>query len=415
VKVEVHTQWRGHTHRVGRLWSGQRTAREYYSFEYDPSWLESPVRFAIDPASLPLRTGAFHSRRLFGAIADGGPDRWGRLLIQRALRKRLIARRMLGEIEYLIELDDVSRIGSLRYREGPDLPFLAARAGQLPPMVALPMLLRAADAVERDRESAADLRHLLGFGSPVGGARPKSVVVDGKGNLSLAKFPKPDDTRDMGAGEILALKLAHTAGLRVAESQRISVHSRSVALIRRFDRAGSERLPFISAATLLALEDDSRASYTLLADAIRRFGGSVAEDLEELWRRMVFSLLVSNCDDHARNHGFLLSREHGWVLSPAYDINPVPWEEQPAEWAMTVTESVAEPATSSSIEEALRVLARFNLSLRQARRVLRRLVKTVSAWREEARAAHIPKRALEAYTSAFETERLRIAARECKA
>lgn len=172
----------------------------------------------------------------------------------------------------------------------------------------LAALLRAAEAIHLERETAEDLRFLLGEGSPLGGARPKSAVRRDDGGLAIAKFPKLDDTRDIGAGETLALQLARNAGIRTAESQRVAIRSSSVTVIARFDREGGQRIPFLSAASLLGLESSSPGSYTLMADAIRRFGDAVTEDLIELWRRMVFSLLASNCDDHLRNQGFLMRK-----------------------------------------------------------------------------------------------------------
>jgi serine/threonine-protein kinase HipA len=161
-------------------------------------------------------------------------------------------------------------------------------------------------------------------GSPLGGGRPKSGVSLGDDRLAIAKFPKPDDTRDIGAGETLALTLAGQAGIQVAEHRLAPVGTQSVAAINRFDRAGKDRIPFSSAAALLGLPQGDSGAYTLLADGVRQFGNDVPGDLRELWRRLVFSLLASNYDDHLRNHGFLMHEPGRWSLSPAYDLNPLP-------------------------------------------------------------------------------------------
>ena len=176
----------------------------------------------------------------------------------------------------------------------------------------------------RGLPTGEDLRFLPGAGSPLGGARPKSVVRLADERLAIAKFPKPDDTRDIVAGEILALALAEEAGIQVSEHRLVPVGGHSIAVITRFDRIGVNRIPFISAMTLLGLPQSDPGVYTLLADGIRRFGHNVSKDLRELWRRLVFSLFASNYDDHFRNYGFLMNEPGRWSLSPAYDINPVP-------------------------------------------------------------------------------------------
>jgi len=220
----------------------------------------------------------------------------------------------------VLALDDVARVGALRFRLNSESPFLAAATGKLPPLVRLSALLRATDAIHSETETAQNLRFLLGAGSALGGARPKSAVSLADEQLAIAKFPKPDDTRDIGAGEILALTLAGQAGIRVAEHHLVSVGGHSVAVIARFDRAGQHRIPFISAATLLGLSRGDPGAYTMLADGIRQFGSDVSGDLRELWRRLIFSLLASNYDDHLRNHGFLMREPGRWSLSPAYDM-----------------------------------------------------------------------------------------------
>ena len=265
-------------------------------------------------------------------------------------------------------------------------------------MIPRQALLRAADAIHTETDTAADLRFLLGAGSPLGGARPKSAVALPDGRLALAKFPKPDDTRDIAAGEILALSLAAEAGIRVAEHRLVSVGKNSVAVITRFDRTSQGRIPFVSGASLLGLQPGDLGAYTLLADAIRQSGHEVAGDLRELWKRLVFSLLASNYDDHPRNHGFLMLEAGRWALSPAYDINPVPEIDRIRMSKTPISEEDAEP----SIAHALDVTARFGLKAATAKTILREVLTAVSAWRRIGGKLRLKASTLDTYASAFE-------------
>ncbi len=404
--TEVHIDWLGATHLAGRLHTPERGVSA--SFEYAAEWLARADAFALDPTGLPLQRAVHHAAALPGVFQDTGPDRWGRLLIERAVRKKVLPLKPWRDIDYVLALDDASRIGALRYRDGGGGPFLAATHGRLPPLLRLTTLMQAADAIHHENESAADLRHLLAEGSPLGGARPKSAVLLKDGRLAIAKFPKPDDRRDIAAGEVLALTLARKAGLTVAEHQLVNAAGRSVAVITRFDRDSTgARVPFISAATLLGLSADARASYTMMADAIRQSGDEVTRDLHELWRRMVFSLLVSNRDDHERNHAFLMRRPGRWALSPAYDLNPVPEMERVHLHQTMISEDDAEPRMAA----ALAVAARFALKPSAARQVLREVLGAVRIWREEGKRLRLKAGTLAAYESAFEHELMTEAAR----
>lgn len=395
---EVHIDWQGQTTLVGRLHAADRGPS--VSFEYAPEWLKRADAFAIDPTLLPLQPGAQHSPVLFGVLQDCGPDRWGRLLIERAVRKQVLDQKPYRDIDYVLALDDHSRLGALRLRRDAASPFLAVSTGKLPPLIRLQALLRAADAIHANTDTAADLRFLLGAGSPLGGARPKSAVSLTDGRLALAKFPKPDDTRDIAAGEILALTLAATAGIRVVDHRLVAVGNHSVAVITRFDRADGVRIPFLSGASLLGLSADDPGAYTRLADGIRQFGHDVSGDLRELWRRLVFSLLASNYDDHLRNHGFLMSAAGRWSLSPAYDLNPVPEIDRVRVSKTPISEDHEEP----SIAAALAVATRFGLKAPAAKIVLREVFTAVSAWRGTGRKLRLKAATLDAYASAFEHE-----------
>jgi serine/threonine-protein kinase HipA len=396
MSIEVHIDWQGQTNLVGRLHPAERGSS--VSFEYATEWLQREDAFAIDPTSLPLQRGAHHGKTLFGAIQDCGPDRWGRILIERAVRKKVLAQKPYRDIDYVLALDDVARVGALRFRFNAESPFLAVTTGKLPPLVRLNALLRATDAIHSETETAQDLRFLLGAGSPLGGARPKSAVSLADERLAIAKFPKPDDTRDIAAGEILALTLAAQAGIQVAEHRLVPVGGNSVAVVTRFDRAGTNRIPFISAVTLLGLPQGEPGAYTLLADGIRQFGNDVPGDLRELWRRLVFSLLASNYDDHLRNHGFLMREPSRWSLSPAYDINPVPEVDRAHMNKTAITEAQDEPSVANAMVAALR----FGLKTTESKKILREVFTAVSGWRKIGLRLRLKASVLDTYASAFE-------------
>jgi serine/threonine-protein kinase HipA len=396
MSVEVHIEWEGKTHLVGRLHTSERSAA--VSFEYTAEWLGRAGAFAIDPTSLPLRAGPHHSAALFGALQDCGPDRWGRMLIERAVRKHVLDRKPYQDLDYVLALDDASRIGALRFRADADSPFVSAGGGKIPPVVQLAALLNAANAVHHETETAADLRYLLGQGSPLGGARPKSAVALADGRLAIAKFSKPDDVRDIAAGEILALTLAQQAGIQVPAHQLVEVKGKGVSVITRFDRDGARRIPFLSAHSLLGLAPGEPGAYTLLADGIRQFGHDTAGDLRELWRRLVFSLLASNYDDHLRNHGFLMREPGRWALSPAYDLNPVPEIDRTQTPKTPITEEQEEP----TIAAALAAAPRFGLKAAAAKAILREVLAAVSGWRKTGRQLRLKAQTLDAYATAFD-------------
>jgi serine/threonine-protein kinase HipA len=396
VSLEVHVDWQGEVQLVGRFHAAERGGS--VSFEYALEWLQRDDAFAIDPTSLPMQRGVHHSGTLFGAIQDCGPDRWGRVLIERAVRKKVLSQKPYRDIDYVLALDDTARIGAIRFRLDANSPFLATTIGKLPPLVRLSALLRATDAIHSETETAQDLRFLLGAGSPLGGARPKAAVSLTHGRLAIAKFPKPDDTRDIAAGEILALTLAEQAGIQVAEHRLVPAGAQSVAVITRFDRTGDFRIPFISASSLLGLHQGDLGAYTMIADGIRQFGHDVPGDLRELWRRLIFSLLASNSDDHLRNHGFLMHEPGRWSLSPAYDLNPVPEMDRARTTTTTITENQEEP----TIALALAAAERFGLKAAESKRILRDVFTAVTGWRKAGRQLRLKASSLDAYASAFE-------------
>lgn len=406
-EILVHADIEGTPVPVGRLWARVRNGRESASFEYDRSWLARPDRYSLAPA-LASGPGAFHTRKaLFGAIGDSAPDRWGRVLLRRAeirqARTERRAPRTLFESDLLLRVDDELRVGALRFSARGDGPFLAEpRPERVPPLVKLGRLLSACDRVGRRDEADEDLRLLIGPGSSLGGARPKAAVRERDGRLAIAKFPHADDDRDIVLWEAVALTLAERAGIRVPDWRVEQVAGRRVLVLRRFDRTGGWRVPFLSAMSMLGAVDNERRSYPEIADALRTHGAAPRSDLEELWKRVVFSVLVSNTDDHLRNHGFLHERGHGWVLSPAFDLNPTPTDERPRVLATNIDEHDA----TASLELALATAGYYGLGPRQARRIAGEVGKAVETWREVAAQMGATRRQADRMESAFSHEDL---------
>ncbi len=383
--VEVHIDHGGQTRLVGycRYLAGARGRSSVFSYADD--WLNGGAAFALDPANLPLGPlPAYTSSKksaLPGAMRDSAPDRWGQQLIRRAFRKSGEARG-LSEIDYLLAVNDHTRIGALRYRRGGEAEFDRDMGRfRVPPLIRLPALLNATDAVLGNTETADDLKLLLNEGSPLGGARPKSAVVDEDGSLAIAKFPKPDDDRSIPHGEVLALTLANRAGVNAARGRLETVAGRPVALIRRFDRNGDKRIPFLSAMSLLGLNDGDAATYTDIAECIRMYSSAPTEDLRELWRRVVFGVKIGNLDDHLRNHGFLHDGDGKWRLSPAYDLNPVPLAEKVRE----LTTWISEEGPEASLELAYRAAPFFGLKNEDANRIVDEVSAGLAGWRGLAR------------------------------
>ncbi len=397
---------------VGRLWARVRRGGNSASFEYDPQWLKHPDRFALEPA-LQLGPGPFHTtadKQMFGAIGDSAPDRWGRALMRRAERRRAEraeeSPRALREIDYLLMVNDEARQGALRFALEPGGPFLATSdVTPIPPLIELPRLLSAVEHVIGESDSDEDLRLLLAPGSSLGGARPKASVKDKDGHLAIAKFPHKDDDIDIVRWEAVALALAAKAGIEVPPWRIESIADRPVLLLRRFDRVRGTRVPFLSAMSLLGANDNETRSYLEFVDGLRRYGAAPRADMHMIWRRMVFSVLISNSDDHLRNHGFLYDGPDGWRLAPAYDLNPVPADIKPR----VLSTAIDLDDCTASLDLALRVADYFELDDRQSRGIANEVGRAVSTWRQEAARVGLASAQIDRMTSAFEHADLRTA------
>lgn len=409
-------------HRVGTLHFSAEGNREAAAFTYASQWLADPERFAIDPA-LPLVSGpqyhqrnhAQHDSVFFGAIADTEADGWGRQIIVRNHAKRPKARgedarEPLNSLDFLLAVDDFSRVGALRFRDESKAFAKAVGPGErgAPPLVELRQMLQASSAVEQNKESTADLDFLLGRGTSLGGLRPKSSVIDEQGQLCIGKFPSVGDTRPVTRGEALALQLAHTAGLNAAEARVVACDGAPVTLVRRFDRVGAKRRMYVSARTLLQANDDEEHTYTEIVDALRQHGHSVSADLEELWRRMAYNILITNVDDHLNNHGFLHVAHGQWSLAPAFDLNPFP------DKARVLKTWISEDTgPTADIEAALSAAKYFGLSDPRAKTVLAQMVEAIGHWRQLA--AHpsvgMSPAQIEQFADAFEHPQLTAAKR----
>ncbi len=386
--IFVFADWKGldGATLMGRLHRSTVRGEEVLSFEYDPDWLQQSQPFLLDP-KLQFVAGRQYAdgANPFGLFLDSAPDRWGRLLIRRrAALESIGAAPVLFDSDYLLAVSDTSRMGALRFRDGPAGPFLAEDTElSVPPLQRLRELEQASRRFEAsdsdDPEHVEWLRMLIAPGTSLGGARPKCSVIDRHRRLWIAKFPSRADEYDVGAWEGLVYQLAENAGLRIGEA-RVERFSKAgtTFLVRRFDREHDERIHFASAMNLLGYQDGdgamTGASYLDLVDLIERYGANVDEDLEELWRRIVFNVCVHNTDDHLRNHGFLLS-DQGWTLSPAYDLNAQPWS---GGLALNIDEN----NNACDLDLARRVGQHFRLSQRRQESIIAEVLEAVSEWEE---------------------------------
>jgi serine/threonine-protein kinase HipA len=396
---------------MGTLNASFVRGKEIFSFEYDSAFLASDAVFEID-FKLKLYKGpqfTGEEDRNFGMFLDSSPDRWGRVLMDR--REAMIARieeksqRKLMESDYLLGVYDDSRMGALRFKSDKDGPFLDNNPEySTPPMTSLRELEHATVEFEQgitsdDEAYLKRLSLLMAPGSSLGGARPKASVKSDKDQLWIAKFPSKNDDVDSGVWEFLVYKLALKCGIDMSESRVEKFYSsQTTFLTKRFDRDDlGRRKHFFSAMTLLGYTDGANAamgvSYLELLELIVSRGGNVEYDAEQLWRRIVFNILVSNTDDHLRNHGFLLGKK-GISLSPAYDINP-----NPKGYGLTL--NIDENDNSLDVEIARSVAGKFRLTNSKAAEIIDDMKLVVSGWRKEAEKLKISRSEVEQMAMAF--------------
>jgi serine/threonine-protein kinase HipA len=404
--LQVFVRLDGDDIRVGDLWSHRRRGTESATFAYTADFLVRPDAYELEPA-LPLHQGPQQTaagQALFGAFADSAPDRWGRTLVDRRGREAAgegeRSERSLGEIDYLLGARDDMRQGALRYCDAGGGPFLADEAVGVPTLTGLGDLLAASERVERDEEVAADLELLLNGGSSLGGARPKAHVVDAEGRPAIAKFPSPSvDDWDVMRWEAVALDLARAAAIAVPPSQLIEVAGKPVLVVERFDREDGERIGYVSAMTMLERGDGEDSSYLEFAEAVEERSPRTGVDLAELWRRIAFSILISNTDDHLRNHGFLRRSTAGWSLAPAFDLNP-----NPQRGATALRTAIDFDRHEARVETLLEVAPLFRLEAEQARAILGEVASATGDWRRVAGARGISRRQQDAMAPAFERQ-----------
>jgi serine/threonine-protein kinase HipA len=401
---------------VGILRYDLQGRRENAAFEYGAGWLGDPAHFALG-LTLSLQAGPqFHRKAKDGslfhaAIADTEPDGWGRRVIMRDhLKRRQELRREgkqeeaqpLNALDYLLAADDFSRVGALRFRDEDGVFQRAQEEGRrtAPPLIELGHLLSASRAVEANKETTSDLSYLRGRGTSLGGMRPKCTVIDEDGALSIGKFPSIADERAVTKREVLALTLARKAGINAAAARIVQSEDSPVALISRFDRQDNgHRVMYVSAATMLGVEvtEPEEHTYTEIVDAIRVHGANAQADIEELWRRIAFSILITNVDDHLRNHGFLHVDREFWRLSPAFDINPAPERVRESKTWMS-----GDTGPDMTIDALMSVIAYFRITAARAKKILSEVVDAVDDWRKIGRSVGMSDEELEPFEDAFE-------------
>ena len=407
--IEVHIDFSPGPKRVGTIHRHARRGGETISFEYHPAWLEDAARFSLEPA-LALDRGAFvpaNGVPVFGSIGDSAPDTWGRRLMQRAERRRAEregrAVRTLQELDYLLGVSDVSRLGALRFRNVGGQVFQSPTSVGVPGLVELVRLLQVTERILRDAETDEDLQLILAPGSSLGGARPKASVIDQHGHLSIAKFPKETDEYSMELWEFVALTLAKRAGIRTPDHELVRVAGRPVMLSRRFDRTLATRIPFLSALSMSGLKDGERGSYPELVDALTMHGASARDDARELYRRLVLNVLISNVDDHLRNHGFLWAGRDGWTLSPVYDLNPTPTDVRPR----ILTTNISLDDATCNLDLVISTAEFFGLGVKEAKATVKDVATVTQKWREIAASAGAAHAEIRRMASAFEHDDFR--------
>ncbi|MFM9852153.1 MAG: type II toxin-antitoxin system HipA family toxin [Sphingomonadaceae bacterium] len=391
---------------VGQLRFTQAGPRQFSTFTYDPAWPKDARAFAIQP-DLSIESGPFHASgqggnardALAGVFADAAPDSWGRRLLERAYGAGL------SEFEYLTLSDDQCRQGALRFLDDKGHIIRGNATDSVPRLVDLETITAIARAYEQGKEiSTEDMQALAGAGGS-GGARPKANVRDGE-TLWLAKFTSVHDQKPIERVEVATLRLARLCGIRTPEVRlELADTPFPVALIQRFDRRGSARIPYISARTALGKTGTELGSYTEIVDFMRVHAADPAADFCELYLRLIFTILVSNKDDHLKNHGFLYVGAGRWRLSPVFDVNPAPDRNPHLETAI-----LEGGAHDRSIILALQSYAFFEIEEADARRMIRETAQLITEqWREALREVGVSGSLARDYEAGFINDQTEIA------
>jgi serine/threonine-protein kinase HipA len=409
--IEVYLDWQGECRPVGLLRRQPGRGREVVSFQYDDYWINARDSFSID-ASLRVGRGTFvpgPNQEMFGTLGDSAPDQWGRRLMRRAERRRADREgrsvRTLFEADYLLGVVDETRLGALRFKFAGEDQFQAPTSTGVPSVIDLGKLLGITERILRDEETDEDLLMIFAPGSSLGGARPKASITDQHNKLAIAKFPKETDEYSIETWEEVALRLARQAGINTAIHRLVEVAGKKVMLSQRFDRNEQGRIPFMSAMSMTGSIDGEGGSYLDIVDALSEFGAQARVDRIELFRRMVFNVLISNVDDHLRNHGFLMLGRNGWTLSPAYDLNPTPQDLKPR----ILTTNIDFDDGTCSIELARDVASFFGLNKASADQIISEVARVTHGWRELAASVGAKPSEIRRMESAFEHEDLEMA------
>jgi len=413
-EILVYADWIGidSPQLMGTMTSELLRGREIFSFSYEQAWLDSGLAQDLDP-DLKLYSGPQFindDKPNFGLFLDSSPDRWGRVLMKRreAIKARDESRKVKPqkESDFLLGVNDETRKGALRFKLTSDGEFLNEENEMpTPPLSAIRTLEQASLRYEEqdfidDPKAKEWLSILMAPGSSLGGARPKANVIDLNKNLWIAKFPSKHDEHDAGAWEYICHQMAIEAGIRMAACDaQLFTRDQHTFLTQRFDRSGTDRIHFASAMTLLGYKDGhdhtQGGSYLELVALIEQYGAEPTVDIRELWQRIVFSVAISNTDDHLRNHGFLLSPGEGWKLSPAYDINPMPD-------GYGLSLNIDENDNALSFDLCMEVYPYFRWKENEASAEIEKMKTILKNWKKRASKMKLKRTAIESMRAAFE-------------
>lgn len=387
---------------IGTLSVQSAKSKKSFSFEYDKNWLQSPHKFLLDP-DIQLFSGKQfpHQKENFGVFLDSMPDTWGKTLMKRRAIQKAKDHKNLYDIDFLLGVYDETRIGGLRFKTDFNGDFLDNdNSFPTPPWTSIRELQNAVYQIENDNNTDIKkwLEIIIAPGSSLGGARPKANILDENNELWIAKFPSKNDDYDKGAWEFLAYLLAKDAGIHMSESKIQKIYNPyHTFFTKRFDRQGSKRIHFASAMTMTGYNEnilrESSASYLDIAEFITNYGCNIDENLKQLWRRIVFNIMISNTDDHLRNHGFILTK-NGWILSPAYDINP-----SIDKSGLAININTEENALD--IDLAKSVGEYFRLSSTDMDKIINEVYKSTKNWRNISSQIGIPRKEQDLMQNAF--------------